>query len=232
MFQLNDNLEIKKYYIENSPIFVVDNFYKNPNKILNLFLKIPPKIHKKNSKKSYNMIFFEDKRHIFKCEELIEVNQFLGALCGQKTYYYENMGFTNFTLFKDPQFNDYKNNYWWPHLDGGYNGVLYLNKNDQVCGTNLYSIVDLQNEPPTNVEEHEQPWRRKEKYKLIHQIKPKYNRMVLFDGLKFTHGMNICNDHYFHDTYRINQIFFFEKNEQHKPIGPPHNMRKIKVIDY
>ena len=34
--------------------------------------------------------------------------------------------------------------------------------------------------------------------------------MVLYDGMRFLHGMNICNDDYFSDTYRVNQVYFFE----------------------
>ena len=229
MFELNEDLEVKKYHIQNSSIFVIDNFYKNPDKILNLFLSVPPKIHKKNGQNSYNMIFFEDKRHIFKCEDLVPVHKFLSSVCNQKTYYCNNLGFTNWTRFKKLSFNDYSNNYWWPHLDGGYNGVLYLNKNDNVSGTNLYEKI-YSNEPPKNVEEHHKPWREKNKYKLIHQLKPAYNRMVLFDGFKFLHGMNVCNDDYFYDIYRMNQIFFFEKNQDHIQIEPPTNLKETKIL--
>ena len=64
------------------------------------------------------------------------------------------------------------------------------------------------NEPP-NYPEHYKPWRSKENYRLIETLEPKFNRMVLFDGLKFFHGMNICNDDYFSDQYRMNQVLFF-----------------------
>ena len=36
--------------------------------------------------------------------------------------------------------------------------------------------------------------------------------MVLFDGM-IPHGMNICNDRYFGEEYRKNQVFFFDKDE-------------------
>jgi len=229
MFEINGNLKVNKFYINNSIIFTIDNFYKFPDKILNLFLKVSPPVHKK-SKKTYNTIFFDDRRHIFECDELIKVNQFLISLCKQKSTHYENIGFTNVTTFKNKCFNDYENNYWWPHLDGGYNGILYLNPGDDVCGTNLYEPLDLDNDPPKNMEEHEQPWRKKEKYKLIHQIKPKYNRMVLFDGLKFFHGMNISKNYYFYDMPRINQVFFFEQDKNHTSTGPPKSKHKLKVF--
>ena len=34
--------------------------------------------------------------------------------------------------------------------------------------------------------------------------------MVLFDGM-IPHGMNICNDTYFGQEYRKNQVFFFDR---------------------
>ena len=46
--------------------------------------------------------------------------------------------------------------------------------------------------------------------KVLKKIKPKYNRLVLFDGDKFLHGMNIVNNRYFSDEYRCNQVFFFK----------------------
>jgi hypothetical protein len=57
--------------------------------------------------------------------------------------------------------------------------------------------------------EHYEPWKSKEKFELIHSIEPKYNRMILFDGFKYDHGMNICNDDYSSETYRMNQALFF-----------------------
>ena len=58
--------------------------------------------------------------------------------------------------------------------------------------------------------EHFMPWRPKDRYKILKNIKPKYNRLVLFDGLKFPHGMDISNDFYFNKKYRKNQVFFFK----------------------
>ena len=62
-----------------------------------------------------------------------------------------------------------------------------------------------------DVNEHFKPWRSKKDYKVLKHVEPKYNRLVLFDGCKFLHGMNIINDRYFSDEYRKNQVFFFTK---------------------
>ena len=115
------------------------------------------------------------------------------------------------TCRKYIMFNDYKNNYWWPHLDRGYNAIVYLNTNDYVSGTNLYENLNL-DEEPLNCPEHFTPWRNKNNFRLVKTLMPRYNRLVLFDGLKFHHGMNICNDDYFHESYRFNQVFFFKQN--------------------
>ena len=111
---------------------------------------------------------------------------------------------TNQTRFCKIDFNDYRNNYWYPHQDEGFNGIIYFNK-DCECGTNLYeNISDEESE-----NEHFKPWRSREHYRFLKHIEPKYNKLVLFDGFKFLHGMNIINDRYFSKEYRKNQVFFF-----------------------
>ena len=35
---------------------------------------------------------------------------------------------TNVTKFIDKNFNDYENNYWYPHKDFGYTALIYFNK--------------------------------------------------------------------------------------------------------
>ena len=178
---------------------------------MNLFLNVDPIVWKENEKPSYNQIYFDDRRHSLKSQQIKKVYNFLSKICNQLHVGNDNdLILTNFTKFKNSNFNDYKNNYWWPHVDRGYNGILYLNKLDCESGTNLYKNLNPEKEPP-NEPEHYQPWRNKSNYELIYSIVPKYNRMVLFDGLKYPHGMNICNDDYFSNEYRMNQVFFFSK---------------------
>ena len=141
----------------------------------------------------------------------------MSGICNQPALKHNKLGdetiLTNFINFKPCAFNDYKNNYWWPHKDVGYNAIVYLNKEESVSGTNLYINLNPDQEPPDHPE-HYRPWRNKNNFKLIKTIHSKYNRMVLFDGLKFTHGMNICDEEYFKDSYRINQVFFFKDPSQ------------------
>ena len=41
MFELNKDLQIETEYLEDKPIYIIDNFYKNPEKIEDYFFNIP-----------------------------------------------------------------------------------------------------------------------------------------------------------------------------------------------
>ena len=110
---------------------------------------------------------------------------------------------TNQHKFYNHSFNDYKNCYWWPHRDAGYNAIIYFNDDD---GTNFYDEII----PKKKYNEHFKPWRPKEDLRVVKKIKSKYNKLVFFDGKKFLHGMDINSDRYFYDEYRKNQVFFFQ----------------------
>ena len=49
---------------------------------------------------------------------------------------------------------------------------------------------------------------------VVESLKPKYNRLVLFDGFRFPHGMNIVNNDYFGEEFRMNQVFFLMAEDQ------------------
>ena len=169
------------------------------------FLGIFPPLWKSNDSSSYNGIHFDDRRHLFESEDVRKVYDLLSFLCERQPEH-GNGVCTNVTKFYKNKFNNYENNYWWPHLDEGYTGIVYLNIDDDVSGTNLYECLDVNYVPKL---EHQCPWISKTKFNLIKTLQPKFNRLVLFDAKKFYHGMNICNDMYFADNYRFNQVFFF-----------------------
>ena len=207
MFELNENLKIEKELFEGTVIYTIDDFYKNPQKVENYLFGEPNKIplHKIHEKPSFNNVYFEDRRHDDSIDnlDLKNVYDFLSSLCGQG--YEVPDVVTNCTRFKRHQFNDYKNYYWWPHTDGGYNGIVYFN-DDNKNGTCFYEeLVDRPDMP-----EHYQPWGEKKDFILLKTLEPKYNRFVFFDGYEFSHGMNICTDRYFGEEYRKNQVFFFD----------------------
>jgi hypothetical protein len=210
MFEISKNISINLEIFQGSKIYTVDNFYQNPDVILKYFLDNVPNLWKNHETPSYNNVYFEDRSHNLQSEDIENVYTFLNFLCNQEPVNNKKIQ-SNAAKFKKCQFNDYKNNYWWPHRDRGYTGIVYFNGGDEISGTNLYENLDPENEPP-NCPEHSAPWRSKDTYRLVKTLIPRYNRLVLFDGLKFFHGMNICNDDYFGENYRFNQVFFFKQN--------------------
>ena len=210
MFGINENSDIKVEKFHGSNIYTIDNFYLNPLSICSLLLKYKPPLHKKTDNFTFNGVYFEDRGHLLGVDEMQGVYMHLAKLCNQAPTTIKKIGlYTNVARFKECSFNDYKNNYWWPHYDPGYTALIYLNYDDEENGTNLYEPLD---DYPNNIpDEHIEPWISKKRFKILKTLKPKYNRMVLFNANKFLHGMNICNKKYFSNEYRLNQVLFFEK---------------------
>ena len=203
MFELNPDLEIKEEILLESKIFIIDNFYKNPDEVYDFLFNREVPLWKIEEKPSFNTIHFIDKRLIEYDERLLPVIGFLSYLCNQDAESHDIV--TNMQRFFKHDFNDYKNCHWWPHQDSGYNGIVYFNKDDNTSGTNLYSVKKQYN----MTLEHVEPWRPKENFKILKTLEPEYNRLVFFDGLKFLHGANFPDNRYFDEEYRTNQVFFF-----------------------
>jgi len=205
MFELSNNITINLEILDQSKIYIIDNFYRDPYSVLEYFLQEIPPFWKEGGDGSNNGLYFEDRRHHYSSEEIEKVYDALSFLCGRTAQNRQNI-LTNVSRFKKCSFNDYYNNYWWPHLDEGYTGLLYFNNDDEVSGTNLYECLD---DDYVAKDEHKSPWISKDKFRLVKTLYPRFNRLVLFDANKFYHGMNVCNDVYFGDQYRMNQAFFF-----------------------
>lgn len=204
LFEFNDLTNVTVEEFQGSKIYIMDNFYKHPEEILSLFYSVKPTVWKENETPSFNTIHFDDLRHDFDDERMLPVTTALSKLCNEYSPQ-PNRVVTNIIKFKDKTFNDFKNNYWGPHCDLGYTALVYFNTFD--CpGTNLYEVIE---EDVWNTSEHFEPWRSKQKYRVIKTIESKFNRLVLFDGRKFFHGMNISDDRFF-NTFRINQAIFFK----------------------
>jgi hypothetical protein len=111
----------------------------------------------------------------------------------------------------DCEFNDYQNNYWWPHLDEGHTGIVFFNR-DEDSGTNIYRCLELsEDDMRYDTPEHVAPWRPKDKYELLKSMKPRYNRCILFNAKRYLHGQNIIDDRYT-DQFRLNQVLFLDPN--------------------
>lgn len=201
MYELRDHLLIEEEVFQGSTIYTVDNFYKNPEEVERYLFHDKVPLHKSLERPSYNNIHFEDRRLNKLDMRLSHVVDLLSAICNQKPISYRTV--TNQTRFYKNNFNDYKNNYWWPHRDDGYNAIVYFNDDD---GTNFYDEIYFRE----RTHEHYEPWRSKKDLTVVKKLESKYNRLVFFDGKKFLHGMDINSDRYFYDEYRKNQVFFFE----------------------
>tara|TARA_B100000927_G_C16373809_1_gene432614 strand:- start:116 stop:799 length:684 start_codon:yes stop_codon:yes gene_type:complete len=227
MFELNKNLEIKEDSLLGSKIFTIDNFYENPDEVCDFIFNREVPLWKMDESPSYNGLFFNERRLIQEDDRLIHIYNFLSDLCGMNYKFSDIV--TNMIRFSKNSFNDYENCFMWPHTDRGWNGIVYLNKDEENSGTNLYDPKVLEEEEwqtSLSTPEHYSSWRPKEKYSVLKSFKSKYNSLCLFDGSKFPHNMNITNDRFFRDiplfsypqanwdNYRCNQVFFFNE----KPI--------------
>ena len=209
MLRLNKHLDVEVEEFHGSKIYYIRDFYEDPDAIKSALDSIEPEYFKKDHEGSNNGVFFEDKRHSIETQGIKFITKVLSNLCEQQPMN-DTEFLTNVHRFRKVEFNDYSKHHWWPHKDTGYNALIFFNKDDKECGTNLYEMVDdVENEDRRGKSEHGHPWRKKERWKVLKHIEPEYNMCVLFDGLKFWHGMNICNDRYFGDEYRINQFVQF-----------------------
>lgn len=207
IFEINDIDDIQEIELYGSKIYVKDNFYKYPNLVLKFIELHQSEVWKQNERPSYNSVYFEERRHHIEVSELLNISHKLGKIVNQKPVVPYTLA-TNYIKFLDKNFNDYKNNYWWPHNDMGYTAIIYFdNFNEEIPGTNLYKKIKYYN--PYEMPEHYRPWIKKDLFEIFYSFKSKFNRLVMFDGKKFLHNMAIDDDRFFHDTFRKNQVIFF-----------------------
>lgn len=205
MFDINSlDSSVTIKIVNNTKVYIKDNFYKNPIKVLEFILSQPRKQWKSWDTPSYNGIHFLDQRHDFYDSRLLSVSKEIEKLCGETVAQPEQI-VTNCMTFYDKKFNNYSDNYWAPHTDLGYTALIYLNQED--CeGTNFYQKVC---EDPWHTPEHYEPWRSSHRYKLVDMVQSRFNRMVLFNGASIVHGMSVNSNRFF-NSLRINQAIFLK----------------------
>ena len=208
---IND-LEIQTFNLGNTTVYVADNFFSNPDVIYKEFFSTLGPIWHPNLdvvEQSLNQIYFIDRRKYITTSIKKNIDDIVKNLTGYNPS--SNQIYTNETIFFDEPLNDWDNYYFNVHRDMGYNFIVYLNKDSEECGTNLYDYD--QYDSLTNLlhygAEHVHPWVAKSKIARMAHLKGKYNRMVLFDGKLFPHGMNIIKNK-FTDKYRQNITSFYE----------------------
>ena len=184
-----------------SKIFTIDNVFAEPKKLERfLFNRQTAMVENKDPFQYNGMEFMKCRYHDF-VNKAAPIVWLAANLSNQEPSFYGALK-TNTEVWLKGNYNDYENNYWFPHIDNGYNCIIYFNQ-DSKNGTNLYdpSLKDeewfssLMKEVPVGA----QPWIPKRKVKLLKTLRPKYNRMVLFDGAYFPHSPAIENEKYFVD---------------------------------
>lgn len=231
LFELNDLSNMKVIQFNDgdqvSNIYWMDDFYKDPDGVFDYIQSEEPPLWKFGDEwpdakeTSLNTKYFEDRRHMRKTPHLKKVYNQLSKFTRQDAMDYDLV--TNYTRFSRVKENPYETHYWWPHHDGGYNGICYLSKNEEI-GTNIYKplITDRPDILPLDEndchrDEHGIPWTPKELWDIVIRFRSKYNRFVMFEGSMYYHSMDLTGKNYFGDhysdaDYRINQVFFFSND--------------------
>tara|TARA_B100000123_G_scaffold91025_1_gene66133 strand:+ start:225 stop:896 length:672 start_codon:yes stop_codon:yes gene_type:complete len=202
---INTNAKVIRDEIYGKPYFIIDDFFVNPDSVYKQYFKKLGDLHRKGEENSLNEIFFIDRRKEVRGYIVEEINKIVKYLTNQSPA--SECFFTNETLFFDEPFNDTEKNWWWMHIDHGYNMIIYMTKKGDSCGTNLYSPEDYYSNNIHYGNEHVNPWIPKEKIRPIKHLEGKYNRLVLFDG-KIPHGMNLVKGKFI-NKYRRNIVGFY-----------------------
>ena len=202
MFDTNKSLFVDKFSFKGSTFYKVDNFFKEPNRIVDYLNSNEPELWKKEQGCFYNGIKYFDKRHFIPVNPFKEFALHISGLTN-----FNDECYSNCMTFIDKEYNNYKDNFWFPHCDDNQIiCIVYLNESYKGPGTNIYSRIS---DDYTNIPEHMIPWRSRSKYNLELQIQSKFNRFVMFDG-NFLHGAAIEDDTFFYEE-RKNIVSFFKK---------------------
>ena len=223
IWEINNISNIHEEDFEDSKVYWMDDFYKYPDLVFEYITRESPPLWKwgedYDMEDTKNTKHFEDRRWDGEDAEGIYIpNDALSKIFNQTTTTRTSVVTNHTRFYTDPEsikYNDYKNNWWWPHTDTGYNALVYLNKSEDGTsyGTNLYRLCDGFWDRKKGTE-HGNPWTSKHtgECNRIAAFKSKYNRLVAFDGYRYQHVMAIDDDRWFHET-RVNQVMFFDEED-------------------
>ena len=213
-------MDVKEFNLLGTRAFQIDNFYDHPAYIMDMILSGPP--NKIMTEHPLHGDEFFDLRHHRKEPTLKKyTDQLVELLSDQNMDVYRHEGVevldTNFMRWKKSNFNNYQDNFWFPHQDDGWVCIIYLNES-MTNGTNIYadkygSIVKYGGKLS---QEDRHPWKPRSDFEIVDYLKPKFNRAFLFDAKKIPHGAAVNDETYFYteeqkdySRHRLNQAFFF-----------------------
>tara|TARA_R100001510_G_scaffold36725_1_gene33167 strand:- start:3066 stop:3725 length:660 start_codon:yes stop_codon:yes gene_type:complete len=219
-------MDVKEFDLLGTRAFQIDNFYDNAGFIMDMILSGPPNQviteHPKHGDE-----FFDLRHHREEPTLKKYTDQVVELLDDTNFYVYKENGVdvldTNFMRWKKSDFNNYQDNYWFPHLDAGWVCIIYLNE-DETNGTNIYEDKNgsIYKYGGRKTEEDRHPWKPKTDFEIVNYLTPKFNRGFLFDASKIPHGAAVDDETYFYyegqnksTKHRLNQaLFFFPRGSQ------------------
>mgnify|MGYP003135248904 CR=1 FL=1 len=195
MLEFNTEPLEKTILKDNSVVYSIKNFYKDPDTI-HKWILLHDSFYHKEHEASNNGHLFHDKRQHIPNAEISNVAYYIESIVGHSHVNPEGIVTNIFKYSGD----EYKDNYWSPHKDIGWTALIYF----EGSGTNLY--IPRKNAEFNKGIEHEEPWRKKLDWDLLHHIEGDYNKLVIFKGGDIYHGQAIDQKH----TKRLNQVMFFK----------------------
>lgn len=207
LFEINDNLEIKKESLGNYNYFYIDNFYKRSEDIYQMFqdswvLNWKLDSNGKNFKDYFDCrLTVPLKNHNFYNEN--KTTNWLKTVLNLQNEECSVLATNIFSWINPPSS---KNIQFKPHQDPSYNILVYLDKINS-GGTALYPKIE-KDMTPEEMDIRQDITAMKEDMQIIPSV---FNRCVIFDG-GIPHGGYI-EDHskYSNGNWRYNTVYFFNK---------------------
>jgi hypothetical protein len=210
MYELSENLEVNVEPFQDSFIYTIDNFFKDPYKILSFMKEAPHTMWQGFTSPNHNGKYYKYKK-IFHHNTLIyPVIDLMMPYFQKGEIQHRGFVLSDYYLF-DNEYNDYQNKYFWPHKDFGWTGVVYLNHYEGP-GTNMYREKENVIRDNLVVSESESAWLDKSLYTLEKPLMSKFNRCVFFDAFKFHHNMAVDDRTWFNE-HRYNVVIHFKHGE-------------------
>jgi hypothetical protein len=207
IFEINESCEVVSFEDE---VLIVDNWYKNYDKMKNILLNTPVPRWKWVEGGRNFLDYFDCRLSLPVHFPTSKTNEYVGKYATLLNKFYKasditlTSGLYEFNYYKNLKADVSSLMQHSPHVDFTFNCIIYL---DSICsgGTAVYDL-----EGPFENKEHENLLFDVSKLnKKVIPAKP--NRLVIFKGDRY-HGGYIQDHNKYLNDWRINQVIFFQSN--------------------
>jgi hypothetical protein len=206
LFEINDNLEPEVKKVGEYQYLCIDNFYKNPYQINQMFKESWIQNFKIHPNGSNFKDYYDCRSHIpmdyYGFDNENKTENYLKNLLNLKDHYCHRINTNVFSWINPPQ----SSFQFTPHTDPSYNILVYL---DDISsgGTALYEKLPISDKSET-MDIRNDITKEGINFDVIPSA---MNRCVIFDG-NIPHGGYI-EDHskYSNGNWRYNTVYFFKK---------------------